>query len=393
MNMNTKRFDAYKKATSSDSLGKGASTSPTSSAQSFGKGNFSNPNNLNGFASTENLRDGDNALIKEVSNESVYTRVAKFLIIIGSDEAAKILPLLSEEQTQKIIPEIATIKSISDEEKVAILKEFQSLYQSVKGAGGKDFAQEVLIKAYGAQKANELLERAKRFVGKKPFDYLSNVKVEKVASLLKDESNQTKSLVLANLESKKAAAVINSLDAPTKKDVILRLSKMGNVSEEALSALDKALYDKLQHKRDDGIVIDGKERLADILKAMTPAGGSDILSAISREDEGLGEELRKRLFTLEDVVGADAKYIQARLHDMQSTDIARLIVNKTPAFREKILSCISSGRKSEVLEEEEYGTFLKADCVRITNDFLARLRADYEKGTFIVAGRNDDEYV
>lgn len=372
MNMSDRRFNAYKKATGAPTLGENAATRAESASDASA---------------------ASDALIKEVSNESVYTRVAKFLIIIGSDEAAKVLPLLSEEQTQKIIPEIATIKSISDEEKVAILKEFQALYQSVKGAGGSDFAREVLIKAYGAQKANELLERSKRFVGKKPFEYLSEVSAEKVATLLKDESNQTKCLVLANLEPKKAATVINGLDEKSKKDVILRLSKMGGVSEEALSALDKALFDKLQHKRDDGVSIDGKERLTQILKAMTPAGGSDILAAISHEDESLGEELRKRLFTVDDVVASDDKYIQERLRDMQSVDIARLIVNKTPAFREKILSCISAGRKSEVLDEEEYGTFLKSDCARVTNDFLSRLRADYEKGTFIVAGRNEEEYV
>ena len=38
-------------------------------------------------------------------SDSVYRRVAKFLLLIGEDEAAKILPHLSETLIEKIIPE------------------------------------------------------------------------------------------------------------------------------------------------------------------------------------------------------------------------------------------------------------------------------------------------
>ena len=60
----------------------------------------------------------------EGGEDSIYRRVAKFLIIIGEDEAAKVLPHLAEEQIEKIIPEIASIKSVSPEESKKILEEF-----------------------------------------------------------------------------------------------------------------------------------------------------------------------------------------------------------------------------------------------------------------------------
>ena len=57
-------------------------------------------------------------------SDSVYRRVAKFLLLIGEDEAAKILPHLSETQIEKIIPEIASIRTVSKEEAAdAILDE------------------------------------------------------------------------------------------------------------------------------------------------------------------------------------------------------------------------------------------------------------------------------
>ena len=44
-------------------------------------------------------------------------------MLIGVDEAAKILPHLTEEQTEKIIPEIASIRYVEPEEATDILKE------------------------------------------------------------------------------------------------------------------------------------------------------------------------------------------------------------------------------------------------------------------------------
>ena len=48
--------------------------------------------------------------------ESVYRRVAKFLLLIGENEAAKIMPHLTEEQIEKIVPELASIRRVEPEE-------------------------------------------------------------------------------------------------------------------------------------------------------------------------------------------------------------------------------------------------------------------------------------
>lgn len=337
--------------------------------------------------------------VKEVQKESVYRRVAKFLVIIGADEAAKVLPLLTDDQVQKIIPEISTVGAISEEEKAAILAEFQSLYKSATSSGivpttaGAAVAKEILEKVYGPEKAAQMLKTASPYVAGKPFAYLNSLKPQKVAALLNDESNATKCLILSNITPTLAASVINLMSDRDKKDIVIRLAKMQTVQTEILTKVDKAMFDKLQNMTDDGEGFNGTERLSEILKAMTPASGSDIINLLERDDKELGDALRAKLFTIEDVVNADDKYIQARLHSMQTNDIARLIIKKPEPFRQKILNCISKGRRDEVHEEEEYSTFLKSDCERVTNDFIMKLREDFEKGQLIVEGRNDDAFV
>ena len=122
--------------------------------------------------------------------DSIFRRVAKFLLIIGEDEAAKILPHLSEEQIEKIIPEIASIRSVDKDEADSILAEFNSLLQNARQAGGVETAREMLTKVYGKEKANQMLEKTVPFSGARPFDYLSDSDSERIYILLKDEKEK-----------------------------------------------------------------------------------------------------------------------------------------------------------------------------------------------------------
>ena len=138
----------------------------------------------------------DNSLLKvpvvEQSpdgKDSIYRRVAKFLLIIGENEAAKILPHLSDKQIEKIVPEIASIRSVSKEESAQILEEFQDLLENARQSSGVEAAREMLTKAYGKNKAEQLLKKTVPLEGQKPFEYLNDADCERVYLLLKDEGH------------------------------------------------------------------------------------------------------------------------------------------------------------------------------------------------------------
>lgn len=328
-------------------------------------------------------------------SDSVYRRVAKFLLLIGIDEAAKILPHLSPEQTEKIIPEIASIRSVSPEESEVILEEFRGLLEKSRESGGIETAREILEKAYGPEKAREMLEKAAPFNGAKPFDYLNDADSERIFYLLSDETEQIKALVLSRIEPKKAASVINLMKPQEKADVVMRLAKMEPVSPEVLHRVDQAMHEKsLAQTTEKAEKIDGRNALAAILKKMNPVAEDEILANLAEEDPSLGEDLRSRLFTIEDVVNADDKFVQAKLRDMSDAEIAMLVAQKPDDFKEKILSCISAGRRQLVREEQEINSpYRKADCERVTSQFFSVLRRAYERGELIIKGRNEEDYV
>ena len=327
--------------------------------------------------------------------DSVYRRVAKFLLIIGVDEAAKILPHLTEEQTEKIIPEIASIRSVSPEETSQILEEFETLLKNACEGGGIDTAREILRKAYGEKKAKELIDKSVPFPLEKPFEYLNDIDNERINLLLKEESVQVKALILSHLNPKKAASVINLMDSKEKSEVAFRLLKLEPVSPEVIKNLDEVLHKKvlLQNSQRTNS-LDGKNILAEILKKMSFSTENSILSKISTEEPSLANDLRERLFTVDDVVSSDDRFVQEILMMYSNYEIACLVYKREEKFTKKIFQCISQGRVSQVQEEFNINqTFLKSECDKIYSKFLNTLRNAFEEGKLFIKNRTDDVYI
>ena len=327
--------------------------------------------------------------------DSVYRRVAKFLLLIGEDEAAKILPHLNEKQIERIIPEIASIRTVNKDEANVILAEFNELLAQTKSSGGIETAREMLEKAYGKDKADQMLSNAVQFDGERPFEYLRDFDEERLYLLLKDENVGVQSMVLSFLQPEKAAKVINQMSAEEKREVVMRLAKMEPVSPDIIRRVSQALHEKAENQVvEKAETIDGRNALAQILKKMDFDTESEILGELSANDPDLGQDLKQRLFTYEDVVNADDKIVQSELRNLSDQDIAYLIAGKNDDFCEKILSNISAGRRSEVRAQSDIlKPMRKSDVERITSLFVARLRNEFESGNLIIKNRNEDKFI
>lgn len=341
------------------------------------------------------VKDG---LIKTSSDKKIddnkYRRVAKFLLLIGIEEAAKVLAKLTQDQIEKIIPEIASIRSVEKDEAEVILAEFQAIAARSREQGGVETARSILEKAYGKDRADLLIKKYVPEQEKPPFEYLNELESQKVWILLKDESIPVRALVIAHLVPKLAADVINQMQGDDKTELIKRIARMSAMDPEAVRRVDKAMHEKMKAiDTDRSESMDGRGALAEILKRMSSSAENEILSSLEQSDSDLTADLRKRLFSTEDFTNADDRYIQEYLRNMDNGEIAVLIAGKDENFRNKIFSNISKIRGVEVLEEEQLKLPVKkTESVAVTDKFMGAMRAAWERGDLIIAGR-DDEYV
>lgn len=337
----------------------------------------------------EKAKSSSKAFYKEEKKESVYRRVAKFMFLIGTAEAAKILHTLSHEQMEKVVAELMTIRSVSREEKEAVLSEFASLRE--KAMSGRESAEEILQKLYGEEKAEAILEKVAPLGGEKPFDYLNGASPARILKLFAGESDEVKALALSYIEAKKAAAVINLMRDDEKKSVMKVLAKMKEVSPLLIKKTNEAMHEKsLRLPESAAEVIDGRGVLAAILKRMPLSSEEAILSFIEKRNYSLGRVMRDKMFDFEDVVRADPRYIEEILREYSDIDIAYLVAGKDEEVKEKIYACISSGRQKSVENEAEVAApLLKKDVERVSESFIRQLRSDYERGKFTVKNRDE----
>jgi flagellar motor switch protein FliG len=315
---------------------------------------------------------------------------------VGGEKAASVLAHLEIEQVEAISKEIAAIKGITADEAEDILDEFRSLLATPYGfsggaSGGIEAARRVLYAAFGPEKGEAFLIRAVPEAKGNPFDFLHDFSGEQLALLFRDESPAAAALVLSRLPPKLSAAVLGSIAPDRKLEIIQRIARLGPAAPEVLEQVAGALREKARRLgATETASMDGMNALAAILKSSDASFGDYILNELENKDPELGKTLKERIFTLEDLVQAEDRPIQKKLSSMDDRDIVLLLKGRSAAFREKVLANLSSGRRTQVLEEEEIlGPVLKRDAEQAAGEFLAWFRQNREAGRILMLDSDD----
>jgi flagellar motor switch protein FliG len=328
--------------------------------------------------------------------DSKYHRVAQFLILIGREDAARILSTLEPKQVERISGEIAAIRGITEEDAERVLAEFRSLLPGYEGAvGGVDAARRLLYAAFGPEKGESLLTRAVPEARKNPFDFLEDLSGEDTFLLLQEEYPAATAMVLSRLSPQMSAACLARFPPERKAEIARRIARMGRPPPEALEGAAAALREKARRLSGAGGKTapppDGKKVLASILKHADYSFGDRILEALEEKDPDLGRDLKEQLFTLEDVVKAEDRTLQEKLGTMTDRDLVLLLKGRSPEFTEKILSNISANRRNLLREEAELiGPVLKKETDALVQDFMAWFRLNRKTGNIVLI---DDEDV
>jgi len=331
------------------------------------------------------------------SAASKYRRAAQFMVLIGSDEASKILSRLDHEQVEAISKEIVTIRSISPEEAEAVLEEFHSLLSSSYGysgssSGGLEEARRHLYAAFGPEKGEAILVKAVPEAAENPFDFLSDFSGEQLALLFRDESPAACAMVISRLPSKLSARVLANTNAERKLEIVKRIARQREISPEVLERAAAALREKARYfgRSDAGGEIDGKGVLAAILKHSDLAFGGRLLEELEENDPSLSREMKDRLYTLEDVANAADRPIQDKLRTMEDREIALLLRDRSEAFSQKIFGNLSSARAARIREESEImGPVPRIETEAAAREFMAWFRLNREEGRILMLSDED----
>lgn len=339
--------------------------------------------------SSPDVADG---LIKTIKNDSKFRKVAKLLLILGKKEASQVISHLPPYEIEKVSVEIANIDRVGKKEALEILKEFGKDGAIInRNQGGVETARSILVTAFGQDKGNKLLYNAVPDSADKPFAFLNDLDFNQRMLVLRKESTSVLTIVLHYLSAKYSSQILESLPPEQQKTIILRLAKLQRISPEVIGLISENLMEKIKKLGStDGVDIDGRGTLADILKHMDRDNEKKILFDIEESDPFLCEIIKDRLYTIDIIYSIDPIDFQKVLQELSDTDLVYLIKGESKEIQVKIWDSMSEGRRFMVEEEMNIvGMIRKDDADRMTKNFISLIQNKEESGELLIHGEDD----
>ncbi|MEE8592280.1 MAG: FliG C-terminal domain-containing protein [Spirochaetia bacterium] len=331
--------------------------------------------------------------IKDNLRDKGYSKAARFLMLLGKEEAAKVMRHLDEEEVAGITKEIAQVDKIESNEAIKILEEFGYLLktQDLVARGGIAMAEAILRKAFDEEKATVLVNKLKNRTAPHPFSFLMDLDFEQVRLLLKDESAPVLTAILPHLSPDRAAEVLHSLDEELQLQIVMRMAKLKEISPEVLRQAEGSLKERI---RAQGQIvteeIDGQAALAEILRNMKYANEREIMEQLELTEPALAKDIEKKLLTMDVLLRISDRDLQSVLRDFSDNELALLCKGLNEKQVAQIRSNLSTRRwASIVAESEDIGAVFRSEVDKAVEDFLDYIKLQKEKGEISIIKDGD----
>ena len=170
-------------------------------------------------------------------------KAAILLITLGPERSADIFKHLKEEEIEELTLEIANTRSVSPQVKEDILNEFYQvcLAQQYIAEGGIGYAKELLDKALGQEKAQEVISKLTASLQVRPFEFVRKTDPSQLLNFIQDEHPQTIAMILSYLTASQAAMVLGALPPEKQADVAKRIAMMDRTSPDVIKEVERVL--------------------------------------------------------------------------------------------------------------------------------------------------------
>jgi flagellar motor switch protein FliG len=324
-------------------------------------------------------------------------QAARLLLLLGKEEAGKVLRRMSEKEIEQVTSEIARINELGRDEALAILQEFGARLNLLGGrSGGVDTARDFLSAAFGAEKAEQIIGRAVPDALPPPFDFMNDLTLPQVLQILSEESEESISVILSFLKPEKVSAYLKSLDQTAQVRLVRRMARKRDFDPDILSRMGTVLQEKAHALgRSDAVEVNGKDRLTEILKHMGGDAEKRILGDLEDVHPDLGREIRDQLHTIDCIFRMRDRDLENLLMEMDNDRIAFILRGKEDAVKEHILAHMSSQRKLIVEETMILSPRVaRREVEKETREFLNLIRRREEEGSYVILGPGEeDEFI
>jgi flagellar motor switch protein FliG len=322
---------------------------------------------------------------------------AVLLLSLGEKHAASILRNMEPREVQKVSAAMSSLSGDAGKRVGTVLENFvtDAGGESSLGVGSDQFVSNVLEQAFGAEKAGNLLDHVRDGSGSRGLETLKWMDPLAVADVIRKEHPQIIAIVLSQLDSDQAAAVLQEFPEDSRVDILMRVARMDTIHPSALKELDEILAKQFSSSGGGKpSSAGGTKTVADLLNHLSKDDETLISRGITELDEVLGQEISELMFVFENLKDVDSRGIQALLREVSSESLVIALKGADDEISEKIFSNMSK-RAAEMLRDdlETKGPVKLSEVQEAQKEILVVAQRMAESGDLVLGGKGGDEYV
>ena len=335
--------------------------------------------------------------MSDISELNALQRCATVITAIGAENAANVYKYLNDDEVERLTFEVSTLPYTDVSTVNEVLNEFYELCltQKVITEGGVDYARNVLVKAFGEERAQNLMSKVSRSLQAKAFEFVRKSDYKNLLAIVQNEYPQTIALILSYVNSDQAAKVLSELPKEKRAEVVERIARMDSASPETVKAVESILEKKFADVVSmDLTEVGGVNYIADVLNHVDRGTEKFIFDELQVKNPDLVTEIRQKMFVFEDILTLDSMSIQRFIRDVEVKDLSVAIKGSSPEVAAALYANMPKRMQETIQQEIEYLHNVRMrDVEEAQQRIVAVIRHLEEEGELVIGKGGKDEII
>ena len=324
-------------------------------------------------------------------------KAAVLMVFLGPEVSAEVFKHMTEEEIEAITLEIARLKNVTPEMRDGVVSEFHEMLKAREfvATGGIQYANEVLERALGREKAMNILSKLTAAFKVRPFDMVRNTDPVQLLNFIQTEHPQTIALIMAHLQPGQASSILGNLPESIQAEVAKRLALMDRTSPEVIREVERVLEKKLSMvASEDYTAVGGVDSIVAILNLVDRGTEKSIMENLEIQNPELAEEIKRKMFVFEDIGALDDRSMQRVLKEVDNKALSVALKGTTEVLREKFFKNMSKRAATMLREEMEYMGPVRGKDVDVSQQSIVNIIRDLEeRGEVFLSRGGEEEFV
>ncbi len=305
-----------------------------------------------------------------------------------------VLQHLTEQEVKRISRAFMTVSEVDRETQFEISKEFRTMLKAgeVMLVDGREFAREVISKAFGDAAGEGLLEYITGSRKEPISQIISDVPDKILNAFITSEHPQTVAFLMTKMHADQGAHVLQTMPEEVQTDILIRIAHLNMVKADVVDEVREVLRSQLKGSGSNEEEVIGPKSAADILNFVDRTNEERILTEIEEMYPDLAEQIRNLMFTFEDIKKIDDRGVQTVLKEVPRDQLVLALKTASQELSALLYKNVSQ-RAAQMIKEdlEALGPVKVKDVEKAQQGIVDIVRRLEAEGKIFIGGSSEQD--